>query len=403
MIRISVRCVVVFAAASLLVACGASTQGPTIWLDRPLDGVTLPMGPVTIQAHASDVDGVTGFAFFVDDTVLVTVPAEGFRLCEATAAWNPTEPGTYNIYARATDSQGNVGPLATSTVTVGQPSLASPTPTSSPAYAAPTASVTHAAPTSTPTRPPSASATRVPPTPTPTRPPAPTSTRLPPTLTPTRVPPTETRVPPTFTPTTPPPPPRIVSFRANPPSIVVGQCTTLSWAVEGNLIGVWLDGEGVGQHDARDKCPGGTTTFTLVARSAGGEDTDSVTVTVSQLQPTDTPPLRADLAITDLRAEPPSHQVLGDITNHGPGTVTDVTVQLSCQWDEYDTIENVHRPGQMGPVPIFIGTLNPGRTQVFNTGIVVSPGSYQVSFACSIQVPFSDPNPGNNTHSEQGW
>jgi len=302
MIRISVRCVVVFAAASLLVACGASTQGPTIWLDRPLDGVTLPMGPVTIQAHASDVDGVTGFAFFVDDTVLVTVPAEGFRLCEATAAWNPTEPGTYIIYARATDSQGNVGPLATSTVTVGQPSLASPTPTSSPAYAAPTASVTHAAPTSTPTRPP-----------------APTSTRLPPTLTPTRVPPTETRVPPTFTPTTPPPPPRIVSFRANPPSIVVGQCTTLSWAVEGNLIGVWLDGEGVGQHDARDKCPGGTTTFTLVARSAGGEDTDSVTVTVSQLQPTDTPPLRADLAITDLRAEPPSHQVLGDITNHGPG------------------------------------------------------------------------------------
>jgi hypothetical protein len=166
---------------------------------------------------------------------------------------------------------------------------------------------------------------------------------------------------------------------------------------------VWLDGEGVGQHDGRDKCPGSTTTYTLVARSAGGEDTDSVTVTVAQPQPTATQPLRADLAITDLRAEPPSHEVLGDITNHGPGTVTDVTVQLSCQWDEYDTIDYAHHPGQMGPVPIFIGTLNPGRTQVFNTGVIVSPGLYEVSFSCSIQVPFNDPNLGNNSHSEQGW
>jgi len=394
MTRIIVRCVVVFAVASLLAACGASTQGPTTWLDRPLDGATLPVGPVTIQAHASDVDGVSSFEFFVDDDPLVTITAEGFRLCEATAAWNPTEPGTYIVRARAADPQGNVGPEASSSVTIGELAQAKPTPTSSPAYAAPAASATHTAPASTPTRPPSVTATRVPPTPTPTRPPAPTATR---------VPPTATRVPPTPTPTTPPPAPSIVSFQANPPSIVVGQCTTLSWAVEGDVIGVWLDGEGAGQYDARDKCPDRTTTYTLVARSAGGEDTDSVTVTVSQPQPTATLPLRADLAITDLRAEPPSHQVLGDITNHGPGTVTDVTVQLSCQWDEYDTIENVHHPGQMGPTPIFIGTLNPGRTQVFNTGVIVSPGSYQVSFSCSIQVPFNDPNPGNNSHSEQGW
>lgn len=172
--------------------------------------------------------------------------------------------------------------------------------------------------------------------------------------------------------------------------------------MEGALSGVWLDGEGVGDHDARDKCPSSTTTFTLVARSPGGEDTDSVTVTVTQ-QPTPTPQLRADLAITDLRAPPPSHEVLGDITNHGPGTVSNVTVQLSCQWDEYDTIENVHYPDQMGPMPIPIANLSPGQTQVFNTTITVNPGLYEVSFSCSIQVPFNDPNPGNNSHSEQGW
>ena len=386
MTRIVICCVVVFAVALLLAACGASTQGPTTWLDRPLDGVTLPLAPVTIQVHASDADGVAAFEFFVYDNPLVTVPAEGFRLCEATAGWNPTEPGTYNIHARATDSQGNVGPYATSRVTVGQLSQVSATPTPSPTHAAPTSSVTHAAPTSTPTRAPSPTKTRVPPSPTPTRPPSPTATRVPPRSTPTT-----------------PPPPSSVSFQANPPSIVAGQCTTLSWAVEGALSGVWLDGEGVGDHDARDKCPGNTTTFTLVARSPGGEDTDSVTVTVTQPQPTDTPPLKADLAITDLRAQPPSHEVLGDITNHGPGTVSNVTVQLSCQWDQYDPIENVHLAGQSGPTPIFIGNLNPGRTQVFNTGIIVNPGQYAVDFSCSIQVPFNDPNPANNSHSEQGW
>ena len=394
MIRIVICCVVVFAVALLLAACGAATQGPTTWLDRPLDGVTLPLAPVTIQVHASDADGVAAFEFFVYDSPLVTVPAEGFRLCEATAGWNPTEPGTYNIHARATDSQGNVGPYATSRVTVGQLSQASATPTPSPTHAAPTSSVTHAAPTSTPTRAPSPTKTRVPPSPTPTRPPSATATR---------VPPTATRVPPRSTPTMPPSAPSIVSFQANPPSIVAGQCTTLSWAVEGALSGVWLEGEGVGDHDARDKCPGNTTTFTLVARSPGGEDTDSVTVTVTQPQPTDTPPLKADLAITDLRAEPPSHEVLGDITNHGPGTVSNVTVQLSCQWDEYDTIDYVHHPGQMGPMPIFIGNLNPGQTQLFSTDIIVSPGLYEVDFSCSMQVPFNDPNPGNNSHSEEGW
>jgi hypothetical protein len=395
MIRIVSGCIVVLAAVLLLTACGASTQGPTAWLDRPLDGSTYPAGPVTLQAHASDADGVSGFEFFVDDDLLLTVPADGARLAEAIAAWNPTRPGTYVIRARAADPQGNIGPEASSSVMIGEPSPASPAAAPSPTYAVPAASVTQVAPTSTPTRPPSATATAMPPTPTPTHQTSPTARRIAPTA---------TRVPPTPTPTTPPPP-SIVSLQANPPSIVAGQCTTLSWAVEGTLSGVWLDGEGVGQYDARDKCPGSTTTYTLVARSPGGDATASVSVTVTHPQPTATAtaPFAADLAITDLRAEPPSHEVLGDITNHGPGTVSNVTVQLSCQWDQYDPIENMHLTGQLGPTPIFIGNLNPGKTQVFGTGIIVNPGSYQVDFSCSIQVPFNDPNLGNNSHSEQGW
>ena len=125
-----------------------------------------------------------------------------------------------------------------------------------------------------------------------------------------------------------------------------------------------------------------------------------MTVSVSQAPP---PPSGADLAITDLRPQTPVGPVLGDITNHGPGTVSNVTVQLSCQWDEFDPIEGIHNTGQMGPMPIFIGNLSPGQTQEFNTDISVQPGQYDVDFSCSIQVPFNDPNPGNNSYSEQGW
>jgi uncharacterized MAPEG superfamily protein len=389
MTRIVICCVVVLALAPLLAACGASTQGPTTWLDRPLDGATVPVGPVTIQAHASDAGGVAGFEFFVDDDLLVTVPADGARLSQATAAWNPTAPGTYMVRARATDPQGNVGPEATSAVTVGELSPASITPTPSPTYAVPAVSVTRAAPTSTPTRPRSATATRVPPTPTST-PPRPATA--------TFVPPTATRVPPTSTPTTPPP--RIVSLQANPSSILAGQCTTVSWTVEGNLTGVWLDGEGVGQYDARDKCPGSTTTFTLVARSAGGEDSESVTVTVTQPQPTATTPFRADLAVTDLRPDTPQGPLYANLTNNGPGTLSNVTIQFSCQWDATESIEGGHTSGQVGPSNLTVISLSPGQTTPWNTGVPIDLRAVQYDITCTIYVPFEDPNGANNSYSE---
>jgi len=153
----------------------------------------------------------------------------------------------------------------------------------------------------------------------------------------------------------------------------------------------------VGSPGSRVVQPATTTTYTLVGTGCGGTTTQQVTVVVEQAA------FSADLAITDLRAEPPSLEVRGDITNRGPDTVNNVTVQLSCQWDEYDPIEAMHNPGQMGPVPIYIGNLSLGQTQVFNTDITVRPGQYQVDFSCSIQVPFNDPNPGNNSYSEQGW
>ncbi len=122
-----VCCLGLLAVGLVLVGCATPAQGPTTWLDRPLDGSALPLGPITVQAHASDSDGVASFEFFVDDASLVTASADGGRLAQATVEWNPIEAGTYTIRARSTDGQGNASSDATSVVTVGLLSTASPT------------------------------------------------------------------------------------------------------------------------------------------------------------------------------------------------------------------------------------------------------------------------------------
>jgi len=124
--------IVVLVMVLVLAACAAQGQGPMTWLDRPLDGATLPLEPITVQAHASDADGVASIEFFVDETSLTTASAGGGRLADATVEWNPTEPATYTVRARATDSQGNPGSDATSVVTVGQVLAPSPPPTVAP-------------------------------------------------------------------------------------------------------------------------------------------------------------------------------------------------------------------------------------------------------------------------------
>jgi len=130
--RFLVCCILLLTLSLMLAACGAAAQGPTTWLDRPLDGAILPLAPVTIQAHASDADGVASFQFFVDDAPLVTTSADGGRLGTATVEWNPTEPGTYTVRARGVDNQGNAGSDATSVVTVGQVLTPSPPPSVAP-------------------------------------------------------------------------------------------------------------------------------------------------------------------------------------------------------------------------------------------------------------------------------
>lgn len=84
----------------------------------------------------------------------------------------------------------------------------------------------------------------------------------------------------------PPPPPapaaRITNFNAEPRSIQRGQSATLTWAVA-NATDTNID-NGIGAvaaNGTRQVFPTNTTTYTLTARSAGGNDTRSVTVEVT--------------------------------------------------------------------------------------------------------------------------
>ncbi|KAA3643197.1 MAG: hypothetical protein DWQ07_22020 [Chloroflexi bacterium] len=103
----------------LLVACGAGGNGPQAWIDQPLDGTNLPVDTaITIQAHASDDQGVASFEFSLDEQVLNTVNAAGTRLGDAAMEWTPQEPGTYLIKVRAFDGEGNPGPYSIKEVNV---------------------------------------------------------------------------------------------------------------------------------------------------------------------------------------------------------------------------------------------------------------------------------------------
>jgi hypothetical protein len=104
-----------------MVACSSFTgsAGPTTWIDRPLEGDEIPLTAITIQAHASDSDGIARFEFFVFDNSIAIVPAAGERLGEASLEWQPPMPGTYLLGVRAEDGKGNQGGITHVQITVG--------------------------------------------------------------------------------------------------------------------------------------------------------------------------------------------------------------------------------------------------------------------------------------------
>lgn len=331
--------------ALLLAACTAPAQGPTTWLDRPLDGDQVALEMVTIQAHASDASGIGEFEIFINDSLLSSPAGGGSRFSQTTVEWVPPAAGTYVVRARSVNAAGAVGSEAKAVIVVGS---MTPTPAKTATHVSPpqpvvTQTVFIIEPEPLPVR-----GITVTPVPVPTCPGVPiissfaanprtitaggTSTLTwgpitnadsalidhgigGPTLSGSSFPVspnstttyelsatgcggtvvqsvTVTVLPPapvvTITPVPVcPGPPVIASFAANPSSITAGQSSTLSWGAVTNATSAWIDPGigGVGTPGSTRVNPGGTTTYTLSATGCGGTVRRQVTVAVNPAPP----------------------------------------------------------------------------------------------------------------------
>ena len=77
--------------------------GPTAWIDSPVNGAHLPLGPVALIGHAYDTVSVAGFEWSVNGTVINNQPtySNNGKLYNGHAAWTPTEAGKYTLSMRA--------------------------------------------------------------------------------------------------------------------------------------------------------------------------------------------------------------------------------------------------------------------------------------------------------------
>jgi hypothetical protein len=279
---------------ALMTACGPQEMaqaGPAVWLDRPLNGSQHPLAPLTVQAHARPEPGgqILEVQLWVNGVLAQRManPDPARPLVNLEQTWTPPANGEYLLQVRAVNAVDISSPPASARIRIGEampsPTGAEPPPADTPT-ATPTATPSVPAPASTDTPTltltPSATPTGTPP---PTETPTPTATSTP-TATPT-----STATPtPTATSTPSPPPPPQINFRVDNENLVAGQCTTLRWDVD-NVREVYIEGIGVPGHGSQDICPGESTTYTMrVVLLTGGEETRTVSVTVTQ--PADTQP-----------------------------------------------------------------------------------------------------------------
>ena len=208
-----------------LVGCTSATPGPRTWIDRPLDGTTALLAPLTLMAHASDIDGVASIEFSVDGKQVSAQGAGGAKLGQAIYEWTPPGPGIYLVEVRAIDSGGNPGSTDFSSVTISseasQPPVTEP-PLELPATTEPAVTEEVVVTTEPPTEPPLV-LTTPPPVIVTTAPPAAILTQ-PPIIVTTAPPAAILTQPPVIVTTAPPAPdtskPVVTSSAANPATIL---------------------------------------------------------------------------------------------------------------------------------------------------------------------------------------
>ena len=110
------------------------SDAPLAWIDAPLDGTHLPLGPVEIVTHASSPTEVLSVQLQVNQQIVAEKPPDEVSagLALANFVWQAEEPGEYLVTVAARGTDGVWGPYASAVILVGEISEplveSSPTP-----------------------------------------------------------------------------------------------------------------------------------------------------------------------------------------------------------------------------------------------------------------------------------
>ena len=110
-------------------AAGIPVQGTFVWIDVPIDGLTIPLNqPVVVEGHAASVEGVAQVEIWIDGSLTFTVEAvaAGGELSYFTQSWTPPGEGHYTIQALAIGASGTSSQADSVRVFVGE--VITPTP-----------------------------------------------------------------------------------------------------------------------------------------------------------------------------------------------------------------------------------------------------------------------------------
>ncbi len=107
----------------------------------------------------------------------------------------------------------------------------------------------------------------------------------------------------------------------------------------------------------------------------------------------------ADVSVTDIYAgNKPQGQFHVRITNHGPGTLNNVTIPVKCQYER--TNKNTKaQSAQSATISVNL-SMKPGEQMSFPTTLTLDTNVFEYLVACEVLPNFDDPNPGNNNFNE---
>jgi hypothetical protein len=155
----------------------------------------------------------------------------------------------------------------------------------------------------------------------------------------------------------------------------------------------------VGSPGSRVVKPATTTTYTLKGTGCGGATSKQVTIVVNAGPAA---PSGVDLAITDLYSQNlPKGDVYARITNHGPGALSNVMVDLSCTVDRTDYATGFKSSVAKSYPATATLDLKAGETKAITTKIMVDTTGHWYEFVCTVSAQgTSDPKAGNNSYTE---